>query len=134
MQANWKGLLNLLISAAIWGITGFIGAITLAPGIPTKASLSLAGLAAIVSIVQHLRADPQLWKSLMLVPVALAMSGCLSTNMTEYAKALGGDTADVCVAISTPYGGGVIGRVNTPGSKLNTSGGQCAIETALPPK
>jgi hypothetical protein len=133
MQANWKGLLNLLTSAAIWGITAFIGTITLAPGIPTKASLSLAGLAALVSVVQHLRAEPQLWKSLMLVPVALAMAGCLSTNMTEYAKAIGQDTANICIAVSTPYGGGVLGRVNTPGATMNMSGGQCKIDTA-PPK
>ncbi len=53
--------------------------------------------------------------------------------MAEYAKAIGQDEANVCIAVSTPYGGGVIGRVNTPGAKMNMSGGQCAIEVT-PPK
>lgn len=69
-------------------------------------------------------------KLLVLLSVSLALSGCLSTNITEYMKALGNDKADGCVAISTPYGGGVGGRANTPGSKLNMSGGQCSIEIA----
>jgi hypothetical protein len=58
------------------------------------------------------------------------LGGCLASNMTEYAKAIASDPANVCVAVSSPYGGGVIGRVNTPGAKLSTSGGQCTIETA----
>lgn len=61
--------------------------------------------------------------------LAFLLAGC-SANMAEYAKAISGDPANVCIAISTPYGGGVVGRVNTPGAKLNISGGQCSMEVA----
>jgi len=45
-------------------------------------------------------------------------------------KALGDDKANVCITASSPYGGGAVGRLNTPGSKLNASGGQCSMEIA----
>jgi hypothetical protein len=56
--------------------------------------------------------------------------GCSSTNISDSIKALGDDKADVCVTASSPYGGGAYGRLNTPGSKLNASGGQCSMEIA----
>jgi hypothetical protein len=48
--------------------------------------------------------------------------------MSEYAKAIGQDPANICISVSTPYGGGVIGRANTPGTKMNLSGGQCTMD------
>lgn len=66
--------------------------------------------------------------AIKIIPLALFLTGCLATNMSEYAKAIASDPANICVAVSTPYGGGVVGRVNTPGAKLNASGGQCNIE------
>lgn len=65
---------------------------------------------------------------IIFVLLSTMLFGCV--NMAEYAKAIANDNANVCIAVSTPYGGGVIGRANTPGSKLNMSGGQCNIETA----
>ena len=58
----------------------------------------------------------------------LDLSGC-TANMAGYVEALGKDTANVCVTVSSPYGGGAVGRINTPGTKLNASGGQCTMET-----
>jgi len=49
-------------------------------------------------------------------------------NLTEAMKALGDDKANVCITASSPYGGGAVGRLNTPGAKLNASGGQCSME------
>lgn len=71
-------------------------------------------------------------RALWMILLPMTLGGCLQTNLTEYAKAIGQDPANICVAISTPYGGGVIGRANTPGAKLNMSGGQCAIELPAP--
>lgn len=48
--------------------------------------------------------------------------------MSAYMEALGKDPANVCAAVSTPYGGGVVGRVNTPGTRMSISGGQCTVE------
>ena len=62
-----------------------------------------------------------------LLGLALALSGC-TANMAGYIEAMGKDPTNVCVAISTPYGGGVAGRANTPGVRLNLSGGQCTID------
>jgi hypothetical protein len=64
-----------------------------------------------------------------ILAVSLLLTGCMP-NMAKYIEAMGKDPANVCVAVSTPYGGGVVGRANTPGAKLNMSGGQCAIEVA----
>lgn len=63
-----------------------------------------------------------------IILAALVLTGCSSTNITEIVKAIGQDQANICVAVSSVYGGGVVGRVNTPGAKVNMSGGQCSIE------
>lgn len=68
----------------------------------------------------------------LIVVLALLLSGCAS-NMKEYVDAMAKDQANLCVAISTPYGGGVAGRVNTPGVKLNISGGQCTLDSMSVP-
>lgn len=59
----------------------------------------------------------------------ILFGGC-TANMAGYMEALGKDPANACISISTPYGGGVIGRVNTPGAKMNISGGQCTIDVS----
>jgi hypothetical protein len=63
----------------------------------------------------------------LLLCVAMATIGC-SPNMAKYIDSLGKDPANVCITASSPYGGGAIGRLNTPGAKLNASGGQCSME------
>jgi hypothetical protein len=65
----------------------------------------------------------------ILVVVLIACAGC-TASMEKYAEAIGKDPANICVSVSTPYGGGVVGRVNTPGAKMNISGGQCTLEVA----
>lgn len=75
---NWKALLNLVLSSLSWGVGGFVASILTVDGMPTKGALALAGVAALASIVQHLRASPELWKSLLLVPCLLVLGGCLS--------------------------------------------------------
>ena len=65
---------------------------------------------------------------ILFVAMATILTGCSSTNLTEAMKALGDDKANVCITASSPYGGGAVGRLNTPGAKLNASGGQCSME------
>ncbi len=63
---RWQGLVNLLLTAAGWGLGGFIAAITTLPtGTPWKAAFSVAGVAALGAIVNHLRQQPELWKPLL---------------------------------------------------------------------
>lgn len=66
----------------------------------------------------------------LIVAMATLTFGCSSTNLTESMKALGDDKANICITASSPYGGGAAGRLNTPGAKLNASGGQCSMEIA----
>lgn len=67
---------------------------------------------------------------LTLVSLALLFAGC--ADVARMVEAMGKDPANVCGSISTPYGGGVAGRVNTPGARMSISGGQCVIETPSP--
>lgn len=64
------------------------------------------------------------------VAMATFLFGCGSKDLANAIKAIGNDKADVCITASSPYGGGAYGRLNTPGSKLNASGGQCSMEIA----
>jgi len=59
--------------------------------------------------------------------VGLTAAGC--AGVADYAKAVASDQANVCVSASSPYGGGVVGRVNTPGTRMTLSGSSCVIET-----
>ena len=67
---------------------------------------------------------------LSILLVCLLASGCVASNFADVIDKLGNDQANMCVTASSPYGGGAVGRVNTPGVKLNASGGQCTIESA----
>ena len=62
---------------------------------------------------------------------AFTLTGCAS--MGGYLEALAKDQASACVSISTPYGTGLIGRANSPGTKVTISGGQCTLESAPTP-
>jgi hypothetical protein len=71
---------------------------------------------------------------ILLLLLPLVLGGCIASNFAQVVEAVSKSQADVCVAVSTPYGGGVVGRANSKGSKLNMSGGQCSIEILPEPK
>jgi len=72
-----------------------------------------------------------MWFALMLLGVALALTGCagggVGSNQADFIKALATDPASNCVVVSTPYGGILVAR-GTPGTKVNLAGGTCSID------
>lgn len=61
---NVLGVLNLLLSAAGWFCGGFFGAMVIVPGLSWKHALIGGCYAGAVSVVQHLRASPDVLKPL----------------------------------------------------------------------
>jgi len=62
--------------------------------------------------------------------LALSLSGCVASNMTEMVKALASDPATACVVVTTPYGGAVVVRTNSSGqpSEISGVGGGCSVK------
>lgn len=73
------------------------------------------------------RVDKIIVGALVLSGVMLLLGGC--AGFTGAIEAVGKDPANVCVSITTPYGGLIQGRVNTPLTRMTVSGGTCTVET-----
>jgi hypothetical protein len=59
-------------------------------------------------------------KKLFVLSLAcLPLCGCLSTNFTEYAKAMAGDPATIVVSINTVYGTAKFTRVGETTNSAN---------------
>lgn len=63
---------------------------------------------------------------------ALFCSGCMASNMTEFAKALGQDPATVCFQLTTIYGQGKLSRTNCTNCDVSCTAEGMAIKSTSP--